>query len=229
MVGNSLENMLIRFVVVVLDEFELHRSLPRSINDVAQWAKKSAKAKSEEYSARPSKSSVVKVCSSYLVGMHGSMLVDILLYSPFTNCFEIAHATHDPVLGLYYMDAIIFREFISKYGNPGIKVAAHNCGYSDCFAMKEESFLYAYGYSVAQSAGLSEYSRQELLTEVMDLGYMSAHGVLSLLNHNINMHPGVEYGNARDCWEADKRFVMNYNVNPQRFVVSTLGITPKTK
>lgn len=151
-------------------------------------------------------------------------LVDVLLYSPFTKCFEVSHASYDVKNRFYYMDAKVFRKFISEYGNPGIEVGVYESSIRDFSSMREESFLHAYGYSVAQSAGLSESSRQALLGEVMDLGLMTAHGILCLLEHNINMHPGDKYMHARSCWEADKEFIMKYKVNPNRFVVSTIGL-----
>lgn len=158
------------------------------------------------------------------IRQRGTELVDILLYSPFTDCFEIAHATYDAENKVYYMDAKVFRGFIEKYGNPGVKIAAYQPGARDFSTMREESILHAYGYVVGITHGVPEKVRRELLGEVMDLGIMSAESILRLLEHNISMHPKEKDMYARMDWEADKQFVMEYNVNPDRFVVATIGL-----
>ena len=159
-------------------------------------------------------------------GIHqcGTELVDILLYSPFTDCFEIAHATYDTENEIYYMDSKVFRSFVKKYGNPGIKIAAYEGGFRDFTTMLEESILHAYGYVVGVTNGVSERIRRELLGEVIDLGIMSVANIVRLLEHNISMHPQDKYKYARMDWEADKQFVMEYKVNPDRFVVATIGL-----
>lgn len=156
------------------------------------------------------------------ITQHGTELVDILLYSPFTGCFEVAHSTFDTENAIYYMDAKVFRSFVLKYGNPGIKIAAYQRGLVDFSTMQEESVLHAYGYVVGNN-GVSDRERHNLLGEVMDLGVMSASSILNLLDLNITMHPGEKYENARFDWELDKQFVAEYKVNPDRFVVATLG------
>lgn len=154
----------------------------------------------------------------------GTELVDILLFSPFTRCFEVAHASYDTENALYYMDAKVFRKFVMQYGNPGVRIAAYQSGLLRNFStMKEESVLHAYGYVVGNS-GVPENARQSLLGEILDLGLMSSHSILCLLELNLSTHPGEKYRNARACWEADRRFVMEYKVNPDRFVVAGIGI-----
>lgn len=150
-------------------------------------------------------------------------LIDILLYSPFTGCFEVAHASHDKEHNIFYMDAKVFRSFVEKYGNPGVKIAAYQSGASDFSTLRDESILHAYGYVVGNT-GLPTQSRQALLGEVMDLGMMSSQSILNLLELNISTHTGEKNANARACWESDKQFVMSYKVNPERFVVATIGL-----
>lgn len=150
-------------------------------------------------------------------------LIDILLYSPFTGCFEVAHASHDKEHNIFYMDAKVFRAFVEKYGNPGVRIAAYQNGASDFSTLRDESILHAYGYVVGNS-GLPTKSRHALLGEVMDLGLMSAQSILTLLELNISTHTADIYANARACWEADKQYIMAYKVNPERFVVATIGI-----
>ncbi len=133
------------------------------------------------------------------------------------------NASYDNENNVYYMDANVFRGFVQKYGNPGVRIAAYQKGERDLSTMREESILHAYGYVVGR-AGLPESVRWALLGEVLDLGIMSAQSILSLLELDISMHKGDKYQYSRECWEADKRFVTNYNVNPERFVVATIGI-----
>lgn len=159
-------------------------------------------------------------------GIHqrNTELVDILLYSPYTDCFEVAHATYDTENEVYFMDAKVFRGFVEKYGNPGVKIAAYESGLRDFSTMREESILRAYGYVVGITRGLPEAARREILSEVMDLEIMSAEAILRLLNHNISMHSQEKDRYARMDWEADKAFVLEYKVNPDRFVVATIGL-----
>ena len=158
-------------------------------------------------------------------GIAGSQneLIDVLLYSPFTKCFEVAHATYDSEYDLYYMDAKVFRNFVEKYGNPGIKLAAYQRGCVDFSTMREESILHAYGYVVGHS-GLSDAARQKLLAEVLDLELMSANGILALLELNISMHSAEKYAVARADWETDRQFVIDYKVNPDRFIIANIGL-----
>ncbi|MDD6489623.1 MAG: hypothetical protein PUG48_07410 [Clostridia bacterium] len=150
--------------------------------------------------------------------------IAILLYSPFTNCFEVANASYNSEYKEYYMDIKVFRNFVYKYGNPGIELIPYRSGLRDFSTMQEESLLHAYGYNVSQNKGLSDSKRHALLSEVLDLEIMSASNIIGLLDHNINMHPGNQYQHARMCWQQDKEFVMNYKVNPERFIVATIGL-----
>lgn len=148
-------------------------------------------------------------------------LVDVLLYSPYSDCFKIASASYDQTNKMYYMDAIVFRNFIEKHGNPGIQLVAYKKGNSEYYTMRDESLLHAYGYKVGKN-GLSEAERQCLLAEVIDLELMSPRSILNLLDLNITMHPSDIYEEARAHWKTDKDFVMDYKVNPERFIVGSI-------
>jgi hypothetical protein len=121
------------------------------------------------------------------------------------------------------MDSKVFRNFVTKYGNPGVKIAAYQHGNRDFISMREESILHAYGYVVGNN-GLADHLRCELLAEVMDLDIMSPCSILNLLDLDISMHPGDKYANARLDWETDRKFVLEYKVNPDRFVVASIGL-----
>jgi hypothetical protein len=41
-----------------------------------------------------------------------------------------------------------------------------------------------------------------------------------LLNFFIRIHSNAEYRYACDKWQADKEYIENYQVNPQRFLIA---------
>lgn len=149
--------------------------------------------------------------------------VDILLYSPFTDCMEVVPVSYDEEEDFYYMDITLLRWFVRKYGNPGITISAYQ-RWTDNYEMREESLLHAYGYTVAQKPGLSDTQRHAILAEVLDLEFLSKYSVLRLLQHNIQTHSQDKDQNARHLWELDMNFVINYKMNPQRFIISDIGI-----
>ena len=153
----------------------------------------------------------------------GIELVDVLMCSPFSECFEIVHASYDRGSKTYYMDTRVFREYVAKYGNPGVRVEIYCKGDGDYSTLAEESILHAYGYVVGLS-GLPKKERQVLLSEVIDLKIISAERILALLDFNISNHKKAEYEMARMHWAEDKQFVMTYKVNPDRFVISSWGL-----
>lgn len=152
----------------------------------------------------------------------GTELVDILLYSPYTRCLEVAHATYDRINCVFFMDSKVFRRFINRYGNPGVTLAAFSGSKSrnQFYTMQEESLLHAYGYNVGVNSSLSQNERHEILGEVIDLGIMTAHSIISLLEHNIYLHSNPQYYIACSDWESDIEYVENYRINPSRFFIS---------
>lgn len=62
------------------------------------------------------------------------------------------------------------------------------------------------------------------LAAVLDLGLIKPSAILSLLNLNISTHPEEKYPEARADWDMDRQFVMEYMINPERFVVATTGL-----
>jgi hypothetical protein len=126
-------------------------------------------------------------------------LVDVLLYSPFTSCYEIAHATYykggenskedggedskeeydEDERDYYYMDITVYRDFARNYGNPQIRIGKGFRSHNDFILsrnnnsmfdnMNPESLLHAYGYNVNQKENLSDKFRRDLLSEMLDL------------------------------------------------------------
>lgn len=150
-------------------------------------------------------------------------VVDVLLYSPFTENFEVIRASYNQLEDEYYMDMGIFRKFINTYGNPGLPILFSASDSSNDFRfqfLKEESLLHAYGYNVSQKDNLSNNYRRVLLSEIIDLELMTPYEIISLLNYNINSHSSYKYMNARIKWKKDIEFVSNYKINPDRFIIA---------
>lgn len=148
-------------------------------------------------------------------------VVDVLLYSPRTQLFEIARATYNTLDGECYMDIGIFRSFVKEYGNPGLKLSFdESTTYGLSFdELRAESILHAYGYSVSESVGLTEAERRELLAEIVDLELLTTPYVVHLLDFFIRTHTSDKYYYARDKWTRDIKYISNYNVNPERFLI----------
>lgn len=150
-------------------------------------------------------------------------IVDLLLYSPYKDEYEIVHATYSSVDFECYIDVSIYRNFIHKYGNPGIELYFGNVRYDvDCHDFEDynlESTLKLYGYSVSMQDGLTDKEREELLAEIMDLNILTQSKIIYLINMFIKTHPGDSYSHARSLWKHDLEFVTNYKVNPKRFMI----------
>lgn len=101
-------------------------------------------------------------------------IVEVLLYSSFYNRYELARATVVNSKEVY-MDARIFRKYISQYGCPQnalrfIHSVPDEDDESDFCNIRKESIYRGYGYSASWLDGQSTEYRQELLTEMVDLG-----------------------------------------------------------
>lgn len=159
---------------------------------------------------------------------HFQQITDVLLYSPYTKRYEIARATLESNLQgsktRLYMDISIFRDFVQKYGNPGrsrfyFQESDRFGNGLDWESMADESMLKAFGYTVNQTDGLTAAYRQSILAEIIDLGFMPQNKVVNHLEFCISTHSAARYINACSKWEADKKFVMSYNANPERFLI----------
>ena len=79
-----------------------------------------------------------------------------------------------------------------------------------------------YGYNVSEANKLSERERREMLAEIVDLGILTVHQIVNLLDFNCRLHCGDRYYLARAKWEGDKDFIANYRVNPDRFLIAQI-------
>lgn len=161
----------------------------------------------------------------YLIKNRNERIVDVMFYSPFNKCYEIVRATLNTESGKIYIDPAIFRRYINEYGSPGIErfIRAYNTSKSflDWDDLESESFLKSYGYSVAESAGLSTGDRQKILSEVIDLGFLDQARISNHIEWCINTHSDIKYFNARTKWEQDLNFVEKYKANPDRFIIAS--------
>lgn len=148
-------------------------------------------------------------------------LVDLLLYSPFTKRYELLRATYDKRTDDYYTAPWRFRNFVESYGNPGLNLNFYSEGrvFADFSEYNAESILMVYGYSAAEGV-MSEEQRQEILAEIVDLGILSPGRVARFMNFFIRTHPGIRYTSARQKWENDLRFIDNYRVDRNRFLIA---------
>lgn len=155
-----------------------------------------------------------------------SEIVDLLLFSPGTQQYEIIKATFDKNTNECYVDIGIFRSFLSNFGNPKIKLSIPKSSiikYRKGWTkddLRDESMLHAYGYNVSQSNNMSESERQTLLFEIIDSGILSRSRVIYLLDFFIKMHSTDKDYIARNKWAIDKHAVINYKVNPNRFLIA---------
>lgn len=153
---------------------------------------------------------------------HFEKVIDVLLYSLAENRYEIIHATYDKKQDICYTDIGLFKRYINKYGKPDLD-------YSDSFNKKkvydqdelnDESILMGFGYNVSAKDDYSSKQRQEILAEVVDLELLTVKRVVNFLVFLINMHPDDKYKNARSKWKEDIKFIQDYKVNPDRFLIA---------
>lgn len=150
-----------------------------------------------------------------------SEIVDVLLFSPFTHRYEMARATLDHAIGECFMDIGIFRSFVKEYGNPGLQLSFDK---SSTFGLsfdelRAESILHAYGYTVSESDALTENERRELLAEIVDLELLTVPYIVHLLDFFVRTHTSDKYYNARDKWKRDIKYISDYKINTQRFLI----------
>lgn len=151
-------------------------------------------------------------------------IVDLLLYSPKTQCYEIIKATYSSLNEICYSDIWLYRTFVKEYGRPDAKLDFIKSGFSLSTGtwdeLSEESILKSYGYNVAADNGLSSRQRQELLAEIVDLDILSVAEVVRRLKFFIDSHPSDKDVIPRAKWTEDWEFIKRYKVNPERFFIA---------
>lgn len=150
--------------------------------------------------------------------------VDLLIFSPFTQRYEICKASYDGYEKTVSMDIRRFRSFIHKYGYDYHLVplefpAVRRTG-SIIDDLRAESVLKGYGYSVAEKANLSRSERQTILAEIVDLKILSIQQIIKYIDFFLQLHNKESDYFARIKWEEDKTFISDYHHNPKRFLIS---------
>ena len=149
-------------------------------------------------------------------------VVDMLVYGALTKRYEIMRATYCKNADYAFVDVRLFREYIAKYGRPDIPFhlsSQTNLTSANFYDnLNSESILHIYGYNL--SDGASETWRQNLLAELIDLELLSQKRIISYLETFINFHQDIKFIHAREEWNKDLKFVLNYKANPKRFLIA---------
>lgn len=204
---------------------EIYRNFEKEITFDGIKYRLVSRLSSQKYGKRSIVSTVtIKKGGGYTDGIIGDdcKVVDILLYSPYTKKYEITHATYSESANINYMDISLYKDFYRKYGNPEIDIEVENNkprSDNDFKNLREESIIHAFGYSVGSKENLSTAARQSILADVMDLELISPGALASLLESFIARFKAERFEFARLKWSMDLEFVMNYNVNPDRFYI----------
>lgn len=144
-------------------------------------------------------------------------IVDLFVYSPYYDRYEIITGTHDKLENVYFIDIAKYRKFLRENGKPPITIWV---GGRDFTTLNAESILRVYGYTVNKTDDLDLQKRQELLAEIVDAEILSVSSVISYLDFFISSHSSDIYALARFKWEEDKEFIESYKVNPKRFLIA---------
>lgn len=147
-------------------------------------------------------------------------IVDLLLYSPCNDIYECVHATYNKLDNVCFMDISIYRRFLHKHGNPGLKLHFPEGASGKYGELEAESILRGYGYSVGRKENLSSSERRAILSELVDLEILTVARIVRYLDFFIRRHKGLQYAEAVSKWTSDKEFIKNYKVNPARFMLS---------
>ena len=147
-------------------------------------------------------------------------IVEMLLYSPFTGRFELIMATHNKKTDVYYTSPSRFREFVKRFGNPGIKIKFFLNGHvvSSISNDNAEAFFEMYGYSL-RNEYCTENTRHMLLAEIVDLGILTPGQVKDNIIHCLMTYSSEDLSSARLRGQSDIRFIDNYKVDPDRFSI----------
>lgn len=149
-------------------------------------------------------------------------LVDLLVYSPFSQRYELMRSTYNKEYDYCYTDIRVFRSFVQKYGNPGVPINFQRLSsnrISNC-DLRSESILKGYGYSVSEENRMSDSERREMLSEIVDLKILTVREVVAFLDFFCRLHNGTMYASARAKWASDKAFIESYKANPERFLIA---------
>ena len=105
---------------------------------------------------------------------------------------------------------------IEKAGSPLFKIVSSEVFYKkgrSAFDIKSESILKANGYNVAQSNGMRDDQRQDILRKIVDGHVLTKLQIISYLQFFQATKRGMpQYEAAVKKWEADISFLENYDI-----------------
>lgn len=167
----------------------------------------------------------IKKDGGFYSSLHGTdnSIVDMLVYSPFTEKYQIVTATYSVDDDCCYTDIKIYRSFVKELGNPELKLSLIGLimdGDGMFGGLNETSLLKEYGYDVSKKTNLSEKERQGLLAEIVDLDIMKVHEIVNYIDFFIESHPQKSHEIARSKWRADRKYITSYKANPERFLIA---------
>ena len=155
----------------------------------------------------------------YIKNPHYEKIVHLLLYSPFSNRYEVIRGTWYAYSNKILIDMGLYRRFCEDHGNPGVWFPLGRKSYSDDWDdLQTESVLKEFGYSVSEINDLGERYRRQLLIDIIDLGIITKRRTLSFLEFFIRTHP--KNFNAQQKWISDRNWLMDYRENPERFLIA---------
>lgn len=132
---------------------------------------------------------------------------------------------YDSNTDTYFINDITYQQYASKYGLPMMRLKPYQqWNLKGRMELADISPLRLYGYTVAESNGLSTEQRESLLANLIDSGLMSKVAIKNHIEWLLNMHEGnVFYEDACQKWMQDLQFVDEYHINNQRIVWATVG------
>lgn len=145
---------------------------------------------------------------------------DGLLFAYKTQCLEVISLSYDTKTGIFYVDNRSFRVFTRKFGLP-------YCGDIDYCNSKrrdkktmlnEESMLHILGYNVGIKDDLTDYERHELLSQIVEIGYMTIADIANHLEFLINMS-GPSHPDSMKKWKSDLKYITEYKLKHEAFVL----------
>ena len=155
----------------------------------------------------------------YIKNPHYEKIVHLLLYSPFSNRYEVIRGTWYAYSNKILIDMGLYRRFCEDHGNPGVWFPLGRKSYSDDWDdLQTESVLKEFGYSVSEINDLGERYRRQLLKDIIDLGIITKRRTLSFLEFFIRTHP--QNFNAQQKWISDRNWLMDYQEDPERFLIA---------
>lgn len=120
----------------------------------------------------------------------------------------------------YFINSDSYELYTRRYGLPYVRIISDeysgNFGYD---ALRQQSELSLYGYTVGKNSGLTSGGRQRLLQQLLDNHFMTKSQIINHLEWLINTHKYREsMRDACDCWKEDLMYVHQCKINSQRIV-----------